>query len=526
MSWITSSSVAAHAHPAWISGRSAVTARPRFNAHENACQYLRPLRQQKTLPLSLTSGKPSTIGHYLENRGIQQRCKREVAAFSSSSGGENQGDVAQNQSAPSESTADNDFEGDGEMGLEAEDDDIIFDYDEVEDEDHDDYDDETIDIDDFELFDDELLLQIDDNFIVAARKLDQFDEGWEGGFEEDGMEFRNIDDETLLEILGLPDEESTKKDIPSEDDLDESSADENPNEGGEEMDAQNDGSKDKSLEVPEAELSPSSTPIFTPLENALLQGVVPADAGVGSGRLPGDFGWDPLGLSSKDYFKKSQRFLLNRLPEREKLDNGDGGAVPPIRRSVADQDARPPALILRDYREAEIRHGRLAMLAAILWPLEELLDRILIPDVFGSTTVIYGGPTLPFVPLIMVFIMLNLGYLDIFAKIVKEEESGDAFLPGECFWDPLKILDGAPDDMKRNMQQRELFNGRIAMLTVLMFAFEEAVTHTPLITHNLNQYLFQPAYEFPRIQEWFDMRFSSPSSTLTFPETGGTVDFI
>jgi len=166
------------------------------------------------------------------------------------------------------------------------------------------------------------------------------------------------------------------------------------------------------------------------------------------------------------------------------------------------------------------------MLAAILWPLEELLDRILIPDVFGSTTVIYGGPTLPFVPLIMVFIMLNLGYLDIFAKIVKEEESGDAFLPGECFWDPLKILDGAPDDMKRNMQQRELFNGRIAMLTVLMFAFEEAVTHTPLITHNLNQYLFQPAYEFPRIQEWFDMRFSSPSSTLTFPETGGTVDFI
>ena len=359
MSWITSSSVAAHAHPAWISGRWAVTARPSFNAHENACQYLRPLRQQKTLPLSLTSGKPSTIGHYLENRGIQQRCKREVAAFSSSSGGENQGDVAQNQSAPSESTADNDFEGDGEMGLEAEDDDIIFDYDEVEDEDHDDYDDETIDIDDFELFDDELLLQIDDNFIVAARKLDQFDEGWEGGFEEDGMEFRNIDDETLLEILGLPDEESTKKDIPSEDDLDESSADENPNEGGEEMDAQNDGSKDKSLEVPEAELSPSSTPIFTPLENALLQGVVPADAGVGSGRLPGDFGWDPLGLSSKDYFKKSQRFLLNRLPEREKLDNGDGGAVPPIRRSVADQDARPPALILRDYREAEIRHGRL-----------------------------------------------------------------------------------------------------------------------------------------------------------------------
>ena len=45
--------------------------------------------------------------------------------------------------------------------------------------------------------------------------------------------------------------------------------------------------------------------------------------------------------------------------------------------------------------------------------------------------------------------MLNLGYLDIFASEIKKDESGEAFLPGECFWDPLKMLDGAPDEMKR-----------------------------------------------------------------------------
>ena len=47
------------------------------------------------------------------------------------------------------------------------------------------------------------------------------------------------------------------------------------------------------------------------LEKALLVGVVPADALVGSGVLPGDDGWDPLDLSTKDYFKQVQSFILS-----------------------------------------------------------------------------------------------------------------------------------------------------------------------------------------------------------------------
>ena len=49
------------------------------------------------------------------------------------------------------------------------------------------------------------------------------------------------------------------------------------------------------------------------------------------------------------------------------------------------------------------------MLAAMIWPLEEILDRIFLMESFGKMTVIYGGPTLPFMPLIMTFFMLNLG---------------------------------------------------------------------------------------------------------------------
>ncbi|EEC44580.1 predicted protein, partial [Phaeodactylum tricornutum CCAP 1055/1] len=136
---------------------------------------------------------------------------------------------------------------------------------------------------------------------------------------------------------------------------------------------------------------------------------------------------------------------------------------------------------LRDYREAEIRHGRLAMLASTFWPLQEMLDRLLLDDdQYGS--LIYGSVTLPYFPLVMTAIMLLLGYLDVYSQAVKDmDEIGEAFLPGDCFWDPLKVLEGAPDSMKRNMQERELFNGRVAMLAFAAFVWEEGITHLPLI---------------------------------------------
>lgn len=229
------------------------------------------------------------------------------------------------------------------------------------------------------------------------------------------------------------------------------------------------------------------------LERALLDGVVPVSAGVGSECLPGDWGFDPLNLAEKDLVLKAQYSLLQALPGAEKED-----PPPP----------RPSALILRDYREAEIRHGRLAMLAAVFWPLQEMLDRLLLDvDQFGP--LIYGQITLPYFPLLMTLIMMLLGYLDIYAKAIKEADGiGDAFLPGDCFWDPLKILQGAPPSMARNMQERELFNGRVAMLAFAAFLFEELTTGLPLIEVDGNELLFVPAYQVPYIQEFLDAQFS------------------
>mmetsp|Transcript_11211 Transcript_11211/g.23656 ORF Transcript_11211/g.23656 Transcript_11211/m.23656 type:complete len:626 (-) Transcript_11211:165-2042(-) len=240
--------------------------------------------------------------------------------------------------------------------------------------------------------------------------------------------------------------------------------------------------------------------IFSPigLEEALLQGVVPVDAGVGSGTgsgtLPGDFGFDPFHFADKDYVQEFQYRLLNWLP-------GGNPSNDPL------PEPRPTALVLRDYREAEIRHGRLAMLAVVIWPIQEKLDNFVLgPDAAGP--LLYGPVTLPYLPLFMTLLMMLLGYLDIYTKDIQEEEGiGDAFLPGDCFWDPLRILEGAPPTMKRNMQERELFNGRVAMLAFAAFVFEELTSHQGIVDIPGNEVLFVPAYQIPIVQEWLDSQF-------------------
>lgn len=347
----------------------------------------------------------------------------------------------------------------------------------------------------------EILTEFDEN-IWRRKKIDDIEAFLDSlefpGEEFAEVDFEHIDDdydldmleefdkETLLEILGLEDDGET---ITIEEEV---------------MDATSDGLDRISSKLSVAPVKLSNRGIED-LERALARGVVPAEAGVGSGILPGDSNFDPLGFATKDYFQLIQNKILNLVPARKVSDNPDSDDND----EPVEVVERPPALVLRDYREAEIRHGRLAMLAAMLWPLQEIIDRICIPESFGETTVVYGGPTLPFFPLLMTFFMLNLGYLDIFASEIKENEAGNAFLPGECFWDPLKILDGAPPSMKRNMQEREILNGRAAMIAVAAFFFEEAMTHKPIVSLPTNDLLFEPAYQVPYIQAWLDSQFGN-----------------
>lgn len=267
----------------------------------------------------------------------------------------------------------------------------------------------------------------------------------------------------------------------------------------------------------------SSSQFYRNLEQVLLQGVVPAQADVGSDCLVGDFGFDPLHLSDVDLFRPAQKFLLQFIPSSSSSTSSSVSARTTVTTNSpssnmhqqqkdddegVDEPKRPRALILRDYREAEIRHGRLAMLAAMIWPLQEMVDKfILSEEQFGP--LLYGPVTLPYFPLFMTAIMLLLGYLDIYSQAIKDmDQIGDAFLPGDCFWDPLQVLQGAPDKMRRNMQERELFNGRAAMIAIGAYIVEESITHKALVDIGSNALLLQPAYEIPFIQEWLDQQFT------------------
>ena len=165
----------------------------------------------------------------------------------------------------------------------------------------------------------------------------------------------DFDKETLLEILGLEDDGATIT-IP-DDEYSDSHSDVERFEAwdrllSDQVSAETKSGIDRGVED---------------LERALMGGVVPADAGVGNGMLPADFGFDPLELSTKDYFKQVQNFILNLFPKTKNWDQEpEAGAAIPTVGFVGEED-RPPALVLRDYREAEARtagHARGRDLAA------------------------------------------------------------------------------------------------------------------------------------------------------------------
>ena len=130
-------------------------------------------------------------------------------------------------------------------------------------------------------------------------------------------------------------------------------------------------------------------------------------------------------------------------------------------------------------REAEIKHARLAMLAAFGWPISEVTN-------FGNLLTKEGrAPSL-----------LNGGLGEVnglyWAAVVglavywegqgldKKFGKQDDYLPGMLNFDPL----GADSPSMRNA---EITNGRVAMIAITVFALEEAIFRTPIFPISLFQ---------------------------------------
>lgn len=171
---------------------------------------------------------------------------------------------------------------------------------------------------------------------------------------------------------------------------------------------------------------------------------------VGDGKLAGDVGFDPLQLADT-----------------------------------------PRALAW--YREAEIKHARLAMLAAVGWPISEKLDAPL-AQMFGADNLLVDGraPSLfngGLGQVSVVYWLASLGiaaaaestYIDKQLGITKPTD----YLPGMVGIDPLN-MDGA------DTRNAEVWGGRVAMIAVVIYALEEWVTKAPVVEDTA--VLFQPIW--------------------------------
>ena len=172
-----------------------------------------------------------------------------------------------------------------------------------------------------------------------------------------------------------------------------------------------------------------------------------------TGELAGDFGFDPLG------FTKSRSDLMT-------------------------------------CREAEIKHARLAMLAAAGWPLSEVFDRKIAALLHLSPLLDKGErvPSLLNGGLEKVNPFYWMGCVAIAAAVefygVNKSRAGDeSYFPGNLGFDPLGLYP-KDEDGQRRMQLAEIKNGRVAMIAVLGFAIQEFVLKVGVVDET--PYFFFP----------------------------------
>lgn len=151
----------------------------------------------------------------------------------------------------------------------------------------------------------------------------------------------------------------------------------------------------------------------------------------------------------------------------------------------ATDKTRSAALVMRDYRDAELKHGRLAMLAAVAWPLQEKLNPLLaakfhVPNLVAETgglspSVLNGGLEQGIIPTSVVTFALLVSLVEAQGLRIKKSDGVD-WLPGD--YGTLRIAEKGTEQFF-SLQAGEIWNGRIAMIAILAYVVQEAITKVP-----------------------------------------------
>lgn len=150
--------------------------------------------------------------------------------------------------------------------------------------------------------------------------------------------------------------------------------------------------------------------------------------------------------------------------------------------------------LLLQYREAELKHARLAMLASVGWvmselwhtPLAELLgaENLLQEDkaefLAKAPSVLNGG--LQNVPVFFwISTLLLTGAIEGWRMLSINEQGPLKFTPGQLGFDPLGFYAQEGAKGRMDLQTKELNNGRLAMLAIAFFAASEFATNAAVV---------------------------------------------
>lgn len=217
-------------------------------------------------------------------------------------------------------------------------------------------------------------------------------------------------------------------------------------------------------------------------------------------------------LESKSADDKTVKDPLNMYKNKSDIDDKPMSASVPFLKRPAMLDGSLPgdrgfdplnfaadADALQWYRSAEIKHARLAMLAAVGWPMAELFDKKLAYAFDLKSLLVYqdrvpsvlnGG--LSKTPAAYWAAVLGVAFAIESFGLLRERsasQQGINYTPGDLGFDPLGLATKEPEAQKYKLEA-ELFNGRLAMLGITGFAIQEWWTQNSVI--NETPLFFKP----------------------------------
>ncbi|CAM6013661.1 unnamed protein product [Sphagnum balticum] len=160
--------------------------------------------------------------------------------------------------------------------------------------------------------------------------------------------------------------------------------------------------------------------------------------------------------------------------------------------------SRQPIRELRRWREAEITHGRVAMLASLGFIVQEQLEdfpvfynidgHITGPAIYHFQQVEARGAVF-WEPLIFAIALCEAYRVGLGWANPRSEDFNflrEDYEPGNLGFDPLGLLPSDPA-ARKDMQTKELNNGRLAMIAIAAFVVQELVSGEEVFAHTFKK---------------------------------------